>query len=75
MPELRDKPTLYGVVGGDGNGLYSRRVLESCGWVYPQWSGHSEDIHVMIDALSKEFTTAADLTYHVRHMDPDGGEY
>ncbi len=75
MPELHGADVLLGIVGGDGNGLYSRRVLESCGWVYPEWSSHSEDIHLMIDALSKGFTTAAQVSYHVRHLDPDGGEY
>ena len=75
IPDWDKDAVLYGCVGGDGNGLYSRRLLEVVGWVYPENCGHSEDIHLQMVALSMGFTTAA-LTHHrVRHIDLDGKEY
>ena len=75
IPDWDKDAVLYGVVGGDGNGLYSRRLLESIGWTQPNDCGHSEDIHLQMLALAAGFTTAVACKYHVRHIDVNGIEY
>jgi hypothetical protein len=71
--EWMKKDRIDSVTGGDGNCLYSRRVLETIGWTYPSDYYVSEDIQFFNTALLLGFTTACDPKYHVPHHIEKGG--
>lgn len=71
-PEWGKRPRIDGVTGGDGNCLYSRRVLKSIGWVKPNQYYASEDIQFLNTAMLLGFTTACDPGYHVPHLHTTG---
>jgi len=73
--EWDKKEMIEYIAGGDGNGLYSRRVMESVGWTIPASGFHSEDMHFFNYANLLGFKTVADIGYHVPHLAPDGSVY
>jgi len=66
-------------LGGDGNCLTKREVLEYIGWSLPGTINanvgyHSEDLHWFNNVNLAGFKTLVDLKYHVPHIHPDDGK-
>jgi hypothetical protein len=67
-PDWKTRPVLEDVVGGDGNCLIRREVLEEIPWTLPVTSWVSEDLLFMRTALAYGYTVKCDPRYHVPHF-------
>jgi len=71
----KDYGIVDGVIGGDGNVLLRRPVVEEFGWVLHQQSKLSEDMLYMRNALGYGYTVRCNVQYHVPHIHEDMTPY
>ena len=71
-PEWDNLTEVDDCLGGDGNILVQREVLERLGWYRPALASSSEDLLFMANARLLGYKTKCNKMYHVPHYDPDG---
>lgn len=66
--DWKEHGILEDVVGGDGNCLIRRPVVEEFGWLMPPHSKLSEDMLYMRTAMAHGYTVKCNPAYHVPHI-------
>lgn len=71
-PEWDNLKVIEDCVGGDGNVLIQREVIERLGWYRPLLASCSEDLLFQVQARLLGYKTRCNKEYHVLHYDEDG---
>jgi hypothetical protein len=73
-PDWQKQDLLWGITGGDGCALITRRTLETIDWAVrpPDGASCSEDMYFMGEALYYGYSTVAVPSMHVAHMSEAG---